>query len=223
LKNSDFFKHHCSQITILEDQYNQLSQQDLLMDKILELGAKKSEAEYGQKLNMYQIGQKRYEDVFKNVMEATKDMRMSETERMKMAQQAVIAQMDNDAKLRAAQIGAGGRDDLAARAAAIRAENKGMSVEESIKRAAMATYAGQLSAAEGKNDAATEKNVAAIRAKYAGTMKFLSPESPLFKRQAAMMEQDIADARRGSLGSGLPDAVPMKKPEGVTVTQLSSK
>lgn len=33
MKNSDFFKHHCSQITILEDQYNQLSQQDLLLQK----------------------------------------------------------------------------------------------------------------------------------------------------------------------------------------------
>lgn len=188
-------------------QLSRQNQQNELMDKILELGGKKSEAEYNQKLNMYQIGQKRYEDVFKNVMDATKDMRMSETERMKMAQQAVIAQMDNDAKLRAAQISAGGRDDLAARAAAIRAENPGMSVEDSIKRAAMATYAGQLSAAEGKNDAATEKNVAAIRAKYAGTMKFLSPDSPLFKRQAAMMEKDIADARQNSGGAGLPSAV----------------
>jgi hypothetical protein len=204
-------------------QLSRQGQQNELMDKILELGAKKSEAEYGQKLNMYQIGQKRYEDVFKNVMDATKDMRMSETERMKMAQQAVIAQMDNDAKLRAAQISAGGRDDLAARAAAIRAENKGMSVEESIKRAAMATYAGQTAIAEGKNDAATEKKIAETRAAYAKTMKFLSPDSPLFKRQQAMMEQDVADIRRSNMGgSGLPDAVPTKKPEGVTVTKIGS-
>ena len=49
--------------------------------------------------------------------------------------------------------------------------------------------------------------MAAIRAKYAGTMKFLSPDSPLFKRQAAMMEKDIADAR-GTGGVGLPNALP---------------
>jgi hypothetical protein len=203
-------------------QLSRQNQQNELMDKILELGGKKSEAEYNQKLNMYQIGQKRYEDVFKNVMDATKDMRMSETERMKMAQQAVIAQMDNDAKLRAAQISAGGRDDLAARAAAIRAENKGMSVEESIKRAAMATYAGQTAIAEGKNTAATEKAIDTIRAGYAKTMKFLSPDSPLYKRQQTMMEQDIAEARRKDIGSGLPDALPAKKPEGVTVTKIGS-
>jgi hypothetical protein len=204
-------------------QLSREAQQNELMDKILELGAKKSDAEYNQKLNLYQVGQKRYEDVFKNVMDATKDMRMSETERMKMAQQAVIAQMDNDAKLAAARIGAGGRDDLAARAAAIRAENKGMSVEESIKRAAMATYAGQTAIAEGKNDAATEKKIADTRAAYAKTMKFLSPDSPLFKRQQAMMEQDVADIRRSNMGgSGLPDAVPTKKPEGVTVTKIGS-
>ena len=37
-------------------------------------------------------------------------------------------------------------------------------------------------------------------------MKFLSPDSPLFKRQAIMMENDIADVR-GTGGAGLPSAV----------------
>ena len=207
-----------------QKQLSREEQQNALMDKILELGAKKSEAEYGQKEKLYQVGQKRYEDVFKNVMDATKDMRMSETERMKMAQQAVIAQMDNEAKLAAARISASNanRDDLMNRATAIRAENPGMSVEEAIKRAAMATYAGQAGIAEGKNTAATEKAIDGIRAGYAKTMKFLSPDSPLYKRQQAMMEQDIAEARRKDAGAGLPSALPAKKPEGVTVTKIGS-
>jgi DNA gyrase/topoisomerase IV subunit A len=112
----------------------------------------------------------------------------------------------NDLKKAGISASAGNRDDLLGRALLIKKENPTISIEEAIKRAAVATYAGQTAVAEGKNDAATEKAVAAIRAKYAGTMKFLSPDSPLFKRQAAMMEKDIADAR-GTGGAGLPSAV----------------
>jgi hypothetical protein len=54
---------------------------------------------------------------------------------------------------------AANRDDLMNRAAAIRAENKGMSVEESIKRASIAMYAGQAGVAESKLDNEKEKRM----------------------------------------------------------------
>lgn len=182
--------------------------QNELMDKILELGAKKSDAMFAEKKGMFDLTQAEKDRVIKEKTDAAKQLGLSEDKTRELIEQGLQKELDRKNDIRKAGISAsaGNRDDLAARAAAIRAENPGMSVEESIKRAAVATYAGQTAVAEGKNDAATEKAVAAIRAKYAGTMKFLSPDSPLFKRQAAMMEKDIADARSAG-GAGLPSAV----------------
>jgi hypothetical protein len=184
------------------------SQQDLLMDKILELGAKKSEAQFAEKKGMFDLTQAEKDRVVKEKSDAAKQLGLSEDETRKLIEQGLQKELDRKNEIRKAGISAsaGNRDDLLGRALLIKKDNPTISIEEAIKRAAVATYAGQTAVAEGKNDAATEKAVAAIRAKYAGTMKFLSPDSPLFKRQAAMMEKDIADAR-GTGGAGLPSAV----------------
>jgi len=182
--------------------------QNELMDKILELGAKKSEAQFAEKKGMFDLTQAEKDRVVKEKSDAAKQLGLSEDETRKLIEQGLQKELDRKNEIRKAGISAsaGNRDDLLGRALLIKKDNPTISIEEAIKRAAVATYAGQTSVAEGKNDAATEKAVAAIRAKYAGTMKFLSPDSPLFKRQAAMMEKDIADAR-GTGGAGLPSAV----------------
>jgi hypothetical protein len=96
---------------------------------------------------------------------------------------------------------------LLGRAALIKKDNPTISMEEAIKRASIATYAGQLSAAEGKNDAATEKTVAAIRAAAAKKVLGFRKESPIYQSIMETMERDIADAR-GKGGVGLPNALP---------------
>jgi hypothetical protein len=189
-------------------QKERLSQQDTLMDKILELGAKKSEAQFAERKGMFDLTQAEKDRVIKEKSDAAKQLGLSEDETRKLIEQGLQKELDRKNELKKAGISAsaGNRDDLLGRALLIKKDNPTISIEEAIKRAAVATYAGQTAVAEGKNDAATEKAVAAIRAKYAGTMKFLSPDSPLFKRQAVMMEKDIADAR-GTGGAGLPSAV----------------
>jgi hypothetical protein len=199
-------------------------QENALMDKILELGAKKSDALYAEKKGMFDLTQAEKNRIIKDKQQLAQSLGLSEDKERELIQTALENEKNrlNDIKKAGISASAGNRDDLLGRALLIKKDNPTISIEEAIKRAAIATYAGQTAVAEGKNDAATEKAVAAIRAKYAGTMKFLSPDSPLFKRQAAMMEQDIADARRESGGAGLPSALPAKKPEGVTVTKIGS-
>jgi hypothetical protein len=183
-------------------------QENALMDKILELGAKKSDALYAEKKGMFELTQAEKNRIIKDKQELAKSLGLSEDKERELIQTALENEKNrlNDIKKAGISASAGNRDDLLGRALLIKKDNPTISIEEAIKRAAVATYAGQTAVAEGKNDAATEKAVAAIRAKYAGTMKFLSPDSPLFKRQAAMMEKDIADAR-GTGGAGLPSAV----------------
>lgn len=183
-------------------------QQNALMDKILELGAKKSDAQFAERKGMFDLTQAERDRVIKEKLDAAKQLNLSEDETRKLIEQGIQKELDRKNELKKAGMtaSAANRDDLLGRALLIKKENPTISIEDAIKRAAVATYAGQTAVAEGKNDAATEKAVAAIRAKYAGTMKFLSPDSPLFKRQAIMMEKDIADAR-GTGGAGLPSAV----------------
>ena len=183
-------------------------QENALMDKILELGAKKSDALFAEKKGMFELTQAEKNRIITDKKAIAQSLGLSEDKERELIQTALENEKNrlNDLKKAGISASAGNRDDLLGRALLIKKENPTISIEDAIKRAAVATYAGQTAVAEGKNDAATEKAVAAIRAKYAGTMKFLSPDSPLFKRQAAMMEKDIADAR-GTGGAGLPSAV----------------
>jgi hypothetical protein len=206
-------------------QKERLSQQDVLMDKILELGAKKSEAQFAEKKGMFELTQAEKDRVIKEKLDAAKQLGLSEDKTRELIEQGLQKELDRKNQIRAAGISASAanRDDLLGRALLIKKDNPTISLEDAIKRASIATYAGQLTAAEGKLDEAKEKRISDIRKQYATTMKFLSPNSPLFKRQMDLMEDEIAKARSGSGGgSGLPDALPAKKPEGVTVTKIGS-
>ena len=189
-------------------QKERLSQQDVLMDKILELGAKKSDAQFAERKGMFDLTQAERDRVIKEKLDAAKQLNLSEDETRKLIEQGLQKELDRKNELKKAGISASAanRDDLMNRAAAIRAENKGMSVEESIKRASIAMYAGQAGVAEGKSDTARDQRIAKIRENYGKTMKFLSPDSPLYKRQQALMDKEIAD-ERGTPGlNALPGA-----------------
>jgi len=200
-------------------------QENALMDKILELGAKKSDALYAEKKGMFDLTQAEKNRIIKDKQQLAQSLGLSEDKERELIQTALENEKNrlNDIKKAGISASAGNRDDLLGRALLIKKDNPTISIEEAIKRAAVATYAGQTSVAEGKLDEAKEKRISDIRKQYATTMKFLSPNSPLFKNQMALMENEIAKVRSGSGGgSGLPDAVPAKKPEGVTVTKIGS-
>ena len=206
-------------------QKERLSQQDLLMDKILELGAKKSEAQYAEKKGMFDLTQAERNRIITEKKAIAQSLGLSEDKERELIQTALENEKNrlNELKKAGISASAANRDDLLGRALLIKKDNPTISMEEAIKRASVATYAGQLTAAEGKSDTARDQRIAKIRENYGKTMKFLSPESPMFKRQQALMEQEIADERgKPSEGAGLPSALPAKKPEGVTVTKIGS-
>jgi hypothetical protein len=182
--------------------------QNELMDKILELGAKKSDAMFAEKKGMFDLTQAEKDRVIKEKSEAAQKLGLSEDETRKLIEQSLQKELDRKNELRKAGISASAanRDDLLGRALLIKKDNPTISMEEAIKRASVATYAGQLTAAEGKSDTARDQRIAKIRENYGKTMKFLKPDSPLYKRQQALMDQEIAD-ERGTPGlNALPGA-----------------
>jgi hypothetical protein len=177
-------------------QLERQGQQDTLMDKILELGAKKTEAEYGQKEKMYDLGQARYKEVFTNAFTAAKEVKKSDDEARRLGLDAVLRQKEMDNKLQAARIGASvNRDDLMSRARALMAVDKTLTLEQAMQKAATIAATGQLGAAELRADTALNARIAKIRENYSGMLKILPPDSPFAKQQKAMMEQEIAAAR----------------------------
>jgi hypothetical protein len=205
-------------------QLERQGQQDTLMDKILELGAKKTEAEYGQKEKMYDLGQARYKEVFTNAFAAAKEVKKSDDEARRLALDAVLRQKEMDNKLQTARIGASvNRDDFMSRAKALMAVDKTLTLEQAMQKVATILATGQLGSAELRADTALNARIAKIRENYSGMLKILPPDSPFAKQQKAMMEQEIAAARAeaGKEAAGGATNVPTTaKPAGVTVTQV---
>jgi hypothetical protein len=134
-------------------QKSRLSEQNTLMDKILELGAKKSDAEYAQKEKMYQVGQERYKEVFKNAFDAAKSVNASDDEAKRIAAQAVENEKNRQNQIRTAQIGAQDRDNLMSRARALMAADptKKMTLEQAMQRAGEIANAGTMEGAGVRN------------------------------------------------------------------------
>jgi len=176
-------------------QKSRLSEQDLLMEKILDLGAKKSDAQFAEKKGMFDLTQTERDRVIKEKSEAAKQLGLSEDETRKLIEQGIQKELDRKNELKKTGISAANRDDLLGRALLIKKDNPTISIEEAIKRAAVATYAGQAGVAEGKIDNEKEKRIAAIRKDYGTTMKFFKPDSPIYKQQLALMEKAIAEER----------------------------
>jgi len=168
------------------------AQQDSLVDKILDLGAKKKEAEYGQKEKMYDIGQARYKDVFKNTFDAAKDVNKSDDEARRLAADAVMKQKELDNRLQTARIGQ--HDNLMSRAQALMAADptKKMTLEEAMKRAAMAAGATQLESTDARRSKSYIDAKEKIKARY---QPFIN-DTPYGIKQKALYEKELADLDR---------------------------
>ncbi len=125
-------------------------QQDTLMDKILELGAKKSEAQFAEKKGMFDMTQKERNDIFTKAFDAAKSVNSSDDEAKRLAAQAVENELNRRNQIRAAQIGAQDRDNLMSRAKALMAADptKKMTLEQAMQKAAEIGAAGQMESAE---------------------------------------------------------------------------
>ena len=188
-----------------QQQLGRETQQNEIMDKILELGAKKSEAQFAEKKSMFDLTQKEREDIFKKAFDAAKSVNSSDDEAKRIAAQAVENEKNRQNQIRAAQIGAQDRDNLMSRARALMAADptKKMTIEQAMQRAAEIAATGQISAAETRANTEADKTRAKIREKYAW-VDMLPANDPT--GIAMRKERDKALAAVGS-GAGLPDAV----------------
>ena len=174
-------------------------QQDALVDKILDLGAKKREAEYGERLGLFNLTKTEKDKIIQDKKEVAKSLGLSEDEEKKLIQQSLENELNRKAQIRAASVGRS--DNLSERAAAIRAENNGMSVEESIRRAALAGGAASVEGTDVRRSKAYLEAKEKIKARY---QPFIN-DTPYGKKQQALYEKELADLDRdmGISGSGI--------------------
>jgi hypothetical protein len=195
-------------------------QQDDLLDKILELGGKKSEAEYGEKKGMFEMTQAEKKSVYEKAYDAAKAVNMSDDKAKDLAAQAVQKELDRKNQLKAAS--AGNRDNLMSRAQALMAADptKKMTLEQAMQRAAEIGAAGQMESADVRRAGNIEKGIAEIDKKY-GLLEALSmnPQNPKYIQMKAQRDKEVADymARQGAGGANTSSTA---LPPGVTVTKV---
>lgn len=171
--------------------------QNELMDKILELGGKKSEAQFAERKGMFDLTQAEKDRIIKEKTEAAAKLNLSEDETRKLIEQGIQKELDRKANVRAAQIGAQDRDNLMSRARALMAADptKKMTLDQAMQRAGEIANAGAMESAGVRNrkaydDAVKDLNIdsryipirfdrkndpknAALRAEYANEIKKL--------------------------------------------------
>ena len=180
-----------------------LSEQDVLMEKILDLGAKKAEAQYGEKKSMFDMTQKERDEVYKKAFDAAKSVNASDDEAKKIAAQAVENEKNRKNQIRAAQIGAQDRDQLMNRAKALMAVDKTLGLEEAMKRAALAAGASSVLSTESKDKAKGLEELRKLGADIPVAVR--TGNSTFAKENRRQYEAGVAalEAKYGPLTSGL--------------------
>ena len=187
-------------------QKSRMAEQDLLMDKILDVGAKKAEAQYGEKKGMFDMTQREREEVYKKAFDAAKSVNSSDDEAKRIAAQAVENELNRKNQIRAAQIGAQDRDNLMSRAKALMAANPKLTLDQAMQRAGEIGNAGQMESAEVRRINAFNAAKKEIDAKprYIGMLldKQNKPENARL-RQEYLNEINEAKTLAGITGQGL--------------------
>jgi hypothetical protein len=180
-----------------------LAEQDTLMEKILELGGKKSEAQFAEKKGMFDLTQTEKERIIKEKTEAAKQLGLSEDKTRELIQQALENEKNRKNQIRAAQIGAQDRDQLMNRAKALMAVDKTLGLEEAMKRAALAAGASSVLSTESKDKAKGLEELRKLGADIPVAVR--TGNSTFAKENRRQYEAGVAalEAKYGPLTSGL--------------------
>lgn len=184
-------------------QKSRLSEQDTLMDKILELGAKKSEAQYAEKKGMFDMTQKERNDIFTKAFDAAKSVNSSDDEAKRLAAQAVENEKNRLNQIRTAQIGAQDRDQLMNRAKALMAVDKTLTLEQAMTKAALAAGASSVLSTESRDKAKGMEELRKLGADIPVAVR--TGNSTFAKENRRQYEAGVAalEAKYGPLTSGL--------------------
>jgi hypothetical protein len=181
-----------------------LAEQDTLMEKILDLGAKKAEAQYSEKKGMFELTQAEKERIIKEKSEAAKQLGLSEDKTRELIQQALENEKNRKNQLQAAA--AGNRDNLMSRAQALMAADptKKMTLDQAMQRAGEIANAGQMESADVRRLAAfnTAKDKIDSKTQYI-SMLLDKKNDPKY---AQLRQQYAAEIRQARIDAGLPAA-----------------
>ena len=185
-------------------QKSRLSEQDTLMEKILDLGAKKAEAQFAEKKGMFDLTQAEKNRIIKDKQEIAKSLGLSEDKERELIQQALENELNRKNQIRAAQIGAQDRDNLMSRARALMAADptKKMTLEQAMQRAAEIGNAGQMESADVRRLAAYNASKAKLAEQYP---EWSMPDTPKGREVRARYMRELAQARidAGLTSSGI--------------------
>ena len=184
-------------------QADRLSQQDALMEKILDLGAKKSEAQFAEKKGMFEMTQRERDEIFKKAFDAAKSVNSSDDEAKRIAAQAVENEKNRQNQIRTAQIGAQDRDQLMNRAKALMAVDKTLTLEQAMTRASLAANASSVLSTESKDKAKGLEELRKLGADIPVAVR--TGNSTFAKENRKQYEAGVAalEAKYGPLTSGL--------------------
>jgi hypothetical protein len=184
-------------------QKSRLSEQDTLMDKILELGAKKSEAQFAEKKGMFDLTQSEKNRIIKDKQEIAKSLGLSEDKERELIQQALENELNRKNQIRAAQIGAQDRDQLMNRAKALMAVDKTLTLEQAMTKAALAAGASSVLSTESRDRAKGMEELRKLGADIPVAVR--TGNSTFAKENRRQYEAGLAalEAKYGPLTSGL--------------------
>jgi hypothetical protein len=171
------------------------------MDKILELGAKKSEAQFAERKGMFDLTQAEKDRVIKEKTEAAQKLGLSEDKTRELIEQGLQKELDRKNEIRKAGIVAQDRDQLMNRARALMAADptKKMTLEEAMRRAAMAAGATQMEGVDVRKLGEYNKAAKEIQSRYMPVL--LERQTPEGARLRAKLAAELAEAR---INAGLP-------------------
>lgn len=203
-------------------QLNREAQQNEIMDKILDLGAKKAEAEYGEKKGLFELTQAERKSVYEKAYEAAKSVNVSDDKAKELAQQAVLEREKMANQRAVAAIGA--HDNLMSRAQALMKVDPKLGLEGAMRKAAEIAATGQMESANVARQKNIEKAIAEIDKGFPLLEALsLNPNNPKYIKMKAERDQKVAEslARQGLSDQGI-NALPTSTglPAGVTVTQV---
>ena len=189
-------------------QKSRQERQDALAEKILDIGAKKKEAEYGERLGLFNLTKAEKDKIIKEKTDVAGKLGLSEDEEKKLIQQSLEKELDRKSNIRQAQIGAQDRDNLMSRARALMAADptKKMTLEQAMQRAGEIGNAGQMESAEVRRLAAfnTAKDKIDSKPQYI-SMLLDKKNDPKFAQLRQQYADEVKQARTdaGLSASGL--------------------
>ena len=140
-------------------QKSRLAEQDTLMEKILDLGAKKSEAQFAEKKGMFDLTQAEKNRIIKDKQAIAQSLGLSEDKERELIQQALENELNRKNQIRAAQIGAQDRDNLMSRARALMAADPKLTLDQAMQRAGEIANAGAMEGAGVRNRKAYDEAI----------------------------------------------------------------